>query len=101
MIDLTIFASTKVPESTLNRYINIATFVVKRYINTDESLEEIQKKYENQIIEIVFQKINSEQQGNIKSKSQGQRNITYGDADGFLITDKIKAMLPVPYCRVW
>ncbi|NFL87476.1 phage head-tail connector protein [Clostridium botulinum] len=92
-------------DSKLNLYIKMAITLIKKYLNNENFDDSyIEENFSMAIILIVsnaYEYKKSGNKGNIKSISQGARNITYGDNTAFCITDDIKALLPAPYIKTF
>lgn len=87
-------------EIKLQLYINIATRLIKNYINNDKfTLEYIKKDFEDIIVLIVVNALTSENDG-IRQISEGDTSISYFDNKSFCITDDIKALLPTPFIKM-
>lgn len=84
----------------LSLYINIATRLIKNYINNKKfSNDYIKKEYEDVIILIVTNALSFKNDG-IKQITEGDTSIVYLDDKAFYVTDDIKPLLPVPYVKM-
>ncbi len=96
---------TENEDSKLKLYISMAITLIKKYLNNENFDDSyIEENFDMAIILIVsnaYEYKKSGNKGNIKSISQGARNITYGDNTAFCITDDVKALLPVPYIKTF
>jgi hypothetical protein len=91
------------PELELNKllvYKDMGIDVIKNFINTKESKEVILQKYENALLQLIGNKVQSDNINGIKSYSMSKTSITYGEDKGFRITDDIKSLLPTPYVKL-
>ena len=97
--------TTDKEDSKLNIYINIAIEIIKKYLNNDAfDNSYIEENFSMAIILIVNNAYECKRNGNavnIKSISQGSRSITYGEDKAFCINDDVKALLPVPYIKLF
>lgn len=97
--------TTDKEDSKINIYINMATEVIKKYLSNDAfDNSYIQDNFSMAIILIVTNAYECKKNGNagnIKSISQGSRSITYGEDKAFCINDDVKALLPVPYIKLF
>ncbi|SHK39504.1 hypothetical protein SAMN02745163_03748 [Clostridium cavendishii DSM 21758] len=84
----------------LNIYKDMACDSVKSYLNIEDTNENIYKKYESALIEIIGNKIKSENNNGVKSYTASKMSITYEESSAFIITDKIKTLLPVPFVKL-
>lgn len=94
-------------DGVLSIYIRRATTLIKNYLNND-SFDEgyIQNNFQDAIIELVYIAYSSKGKENIQSERQGNKSITYktvtsySDGSAFMITNDIKALLPLPYAKL-
>lgn len=97
--------TTDKEDSKLNIYIKMAVALIKKYLNNDQFDDSyIEENFSIAITLIVtnaYECKKSGDKGNIKSTTQGQRSITYGDDKAFTMTDDIKAILPAPYIQTF
>lgn len=81
-----------------------AIIVIRNYLNRNLSDEYIKKKYTlaiNQLIENA-NKINSAKLIGVKSMSEGSQSVSFdSNIEAWSITADVKALLPVPYVRMW
>ncbi|MBW6408973.1 head-tail connector protein [Clostridium weizhouense] len=96
---------TENDDPKLKLYISMAITLIKKYLNNDNfDNSYIEENFSMAIILIVsnaYEYKKSGNKGNIKSISQGARNVAYGDNTAFCITDDVKALLPVPYIKMF
>ena len=86
----------------LNIYISIAIALIKKYLNNDAFDDSyIQENFNMAIILIVTNAYECKKNGNLKSRTQGARSETYYDNTAFCINDDIRAILPVPYIKMF
>jgi hypothetical protein len=91
------------PELEINKlsvYKDMGIDVIRNYLNTKESNEAILQKYENALLQLIGNKVQSDTTNGIKSYSMSKTSITYGEDKGFRITDDIKSLLPTPYVKL-
>lgn len=87
----------------ISHYIKHSCDRIKIYLNKKFTDEFIKKNYSSAVIEIcckMYRNRKIKNNGGIKSMTQGQRSITYGDIITNLIDDEIKALLPAPFISV-
>ena len=81
-----------------------AILVIKNYLNKDLTNEFIIANYDlavDQLIENAA-KIENIKTPGVKSMSEGNQSISFESGAGaWSITDDIKALLPIPYVRMW
>lgn len=88
-------------EIKLQLYINIATRLIKNYINNDKfNMDYIKKEYEDVIVLIVVNALTLKNDG-IRSITEGDTSISYFDDKSFCITNDIKSLLPIPFVKMW
>ena len=84
-----------------------AILTIKNYLNVGPNLkytdEYMMTNFELAIDELVenASEIKSMKTIGIKSKSDGVQSVTFGDGiEAWVITDNVKALLPLPYVRM-
>ncbi|SHH36210.1 phage head-tail connector protein [Clostridium grantii] len=80
-------------DELLNIYIRKSKQMIKQYLNTNETLEEIESNYVDAIEELVVYMYRIKGKENIKSMAQGSRSVTYADV---VFPAFVANMLPVP-----
>lgn len=94
--------TTDKEDSKLNIYISMAVTLIKNYLNNDLLEDQyIKDNYSTAITLIVTNAYECKRNGNIKSITQGARSLTYGEDKAFCINDDIKALLPIPYVKLY
>lgn len=81
-----------------------AVFVIKNYLNKNLSDEYIKKNYALAIDQLIenANKINSTKIVGVKSISEGNQSISFdSNIEVWSITADVKALLPIPYVRMW
>lgn len=94
---------TKVEDETLiNYYIDKACTMIKEYLRTDKTTEDIQIRYKEAIIQavVIFSR-ETKEGGNVQSKSQGARSVTYVANTSNNLDNSVKALLPKPKVRCY
>ena len=87
----------------LDVYKGIAIDLIESYlknINVSVKKEEIESKYESALLLVVCNAIEGKNTNNIKQMSQGNKSITYGENKAFIISDDVKALLPLPRVKM-
>jgi hypothetical protein len=96
---------TDAEDTKLNIYISMAITLIKNYLNNDVFDDAyIQDNFSMAIILIVTNAYECKKNGNggnIKSITQGARSVTYGEDKAFCINEDVKAILPVPYIKLF
>lgn len=89
----------------INIYISMAVALIKKYLNNDEFDDVyIEENFSIAIVLIVTNAYECKKNGsggNIKAITQGSRSITYGEDKAFCINDDVKAILPIPYIKLF
>lgn len=102
--DLKVFYPN-VDDKLLELYIKYASQFLKDYLNNDDfTIEYIQEHYGFVIVQMVGNAVEFKLSGNmsnVKSMTQGNRSVTFGDGSQFTITDDMVAVLPYPYIRMY
>lgn len=97
--------ATDKEDSKLIIYISMAVTLIKKYLNNDAFDDSyIEENFSMAIVLIVtnaFECKKNGSGGNIKSMTQGSRSVTYGDDKAFCINDDVKAILPIPYIKLF
>lgn len=81
-----------------------AVLVIKNYLNRNLSDKYIRENYALAIDQLIenASKINSTKLVGIKSMSEGNQSITFdSNIEAWSITADVKALLPIPYVRMW
>lgn len=76
-----------------------ACMIIRNYLNVSLTDDEIQEKYELAVEQLIRNSVKTEKKkgAGVKSMTQGQRSITYGDDyEAWTITEDIKLLLPTP-----
>nr|DAP87184.1 MAG TPA: Protein of unknown function (DUF3199) [Caudoviricetes sp.] len=79
-------------------FLDVSIEQINRYLNRGYTAEQLLEKHGSAVILLVNNKYQNRKNGadkGIKSKTQGQRSVTYGDNVNE-ITSEIKALLPLP-----
>lgn len=97
--------TTDKEDSKLNIYISMAVTLIKKYLNNDAFDDSyIEENFSMAITLIVINAYECKKNGsggNIKAITQGSRSITYGEDKAFCINDDVKAILPIPYIKLF
>ena len=82
-------------DSILNIFLRIAKLKIKHYLNTIETLEDIENNYSDAITMYIVELYRARKvKSNVVSESQGARSTTYKvNVD---IPDNVKSILPMP-----
>ena len=89
-------------DNILSIYIRRAITTIQNYLNNEKFTKEyIEANFQDAIIAIVENAYHAKDSKNIKSKTQGNRSVTYAENTAFYITDDIANLLPTPYIRMW
>ena len=89
-----------VPTLRMKLFIKFAGKSVWHYMNNPTfALDDIYEKFPEAVILLVENRIKSDEcdGGMIKSKTQGNRSVTYKDNEVFTINGAVKQLLPRPY----
>ena len=81
-----------------------AVLVIKNYLNRNLSDKYIRENYALAIDQLIenASKINSTKLVGVKSMSEGNQSITFdSNIEAWSITADVKALLPIPYVRMW
>ena len=81
-----------------------AILVIKNYLNRNLSDNYIRENYNLAIDQLIenANKINSAKLIGAKSMSEGNQSISFdSNIEAWSITADVKALLPVPYVRMW
>lgn len=93
-----------ITEESLTLYVMIAQGVIKEYLknfcNIEVSEDDVLNEFETALLILVDNSIKAIKTNNIKSKSEGNRSISYSITDSFKVTDDIKAYLPMPRIKM-
>ncbi|MDV3426659.1 MAG: phage head-tail connector protein [Bacillota bacterium] len=91
-----------VDDNKLLVYRGMATDAIKNYLNLDSNVTQatIEATYESALIQLIGNKINQDDAGNIKSYTMSKTSVTYANNSAFGISDDIKVLLPSPYIKL-
>lgn len=84
-------------------YKGIAIDLIESYlknINVVVKKEDIESKYESALLLVLCNALEGKSTGNVKQMSQGNKSVTYGDNKAFIISDDVKALLPLPRVKM-
>lgn len=83
-------------------YRCMASDAIKNYLNLDSTTTQatIEVAYESALIQLIGNKINQEDAGNIKSYTMSKTSVTYASNLAFEISKDIKTLLPAPYIKL-
>lgn len=83
-------------------YRGMAADAIKNYLNLDSTTtqETIETNYESALLQLIGNKINQDDAGNIKSYTMSKTSVTYASNSAFSITEDIKILLPLPYAKL-
>ena len=84
-------------------YINFAVTAIKKYLGNDTFTKDyILKNFQDAVLLLVWNSVESRKNNNIKSKTEGNRSVTYTDSTrAFTITEDVAELLPAPYIRMF
>lgn len=97
IVDLNSIRSSE-DRALIEFFLDVSIEQINNYLNRGYTAEELLEKHSSAVILLVNNKYQNNKNGadkGIKSKTQGQRSITYGDNVNE-ITGEIKALLPLP-----
>ncbi|MCW6094741.1 hypothetical protein LAV60_16325 [Clostridium sporogenes] len=80
-----------------------ASLVIKNYLNKDLEDNYILENYDLAVDQLIQNAAKLENiTPGVKSMSEGNQSITYeSNANSWIITDDVKALLPTPCVRMW
>ncbi|WP_035293786.1 hypothetical protein [Clostridium sp. KNHs214] len=79
-----------------------AILVIRNYLNKDLTDEYILTNYDLAVDQLINNaaKLENLKPTGVKSMSEGNQSISF-DSNPWTITDDVKALLPIPYVRMW
>lgn len=109
MIEIIKKLTKETDESLINYWIEKASNVIKEYLRTDKTIEEIQMKYKDAVIQLVvdeFKKVDKDRKyNNLVQVSQGARSMQFQTESvvtgRITLTSEVKALLPKPKVRCY
>lgn len=81
-----------------------AILVIRNYLNRDFTEKYILDHFELAIDELIESaaSLKAMKVAGVKSMSEGNQSVTFADnVEAWTITDNVKALLPVPFVRMW
>ncbi|MDS1004181.1 hypothetical protein P9J83_11835 [Clostridium sporogenes] len=79
-----------------------AVLVIRNYLNKDLEDNYILENYDLAVEQLINNaaKLENIKTPGVKSMSEGNQSVSF-DSNPWTITDDIKALLPVPYVKMW
>ncbi|MBY6878676.1 head-tail connector protein [Clostridium botulinum] len=79
-----------------------AVLVIRNYLNNDLEDDYILENYDLAVDQLVNNatKLENIKTPGVKSMSEGNQSVSF-DSNPWTITEDVKALLPIPYVRMW
>ena len=91
-----------IEETLVDIYIDRAVIAIINYLNNEKFTSEfIKEKYPDAIITMVENMYRGKDDKFVLKKEQGKRSIWFSEAKDSILSQEVRALLPIPYARMW